>query len=403
MPAAQSRYQYLACSVIDGSVAVEVPLVQVQANLQLNAPGSFQAKMDLAGVVDSNGNTSRALQQAYWVATEEDRCSIAVIRDGTCLGEWRITSRPSVKNDGSPIQIQGEQISGYLSSVVPAWSNNVGDLPASGYPGPLSVPVGPGTDPLQIAWDLVAQCADPISGTLAPAGSRGMAITLPTRSALNSGQVITQTDWPTQTNDVLSMLTQIQQLSPGFDWYIDVAYNATLNKLVRTLTLSYPMRGADSGITIIQPEQRGPGGQITDYEANTDGSRRSTQIITTGASANAGSSLIARSNNTDLVAGYPLKQKVVPQSAVTDPTLLQSMSDAAAAYAESSSVPPTITILADTYPVLGSYTVGDYMTVNIGPSDNFPFGATQKIRVIGIQIAPPVAGAETVALTVALP
>lgn len=394
-----AQYRFAAVDVITGNVGVDLPLVQVEANRVLNSPGSFQASMPLAGVRGSDGQVSPVLQQAYWDATEEDRCSIAIIRDGTALGEWRITARPSRKNDGSPVQLTGEYISGYFREVIPSWLGTP-DLPVGGYPGPLSVPVGPGTDMLQIAYDLVAQAKDPIPSTTAPTGSRGLAITLPSRAGLSSGQLITQTDWATQTNDVLSMVTQIQQLSPGFDWDVDVALVG--GQIIRTLTLSYPMRGVNAGVTLLMPEKGGQGGQVTDYEANT-GDRRATQIITTGASANAGSALIARSNNTALVAGYPLKQKINSQAAVTDPTMLQSMSDAQADYASSSAIPPTITVLADQFPVLGSYTTGDFMTVNVGTSDNFPDGDSQLVRVIGIKIAPPAAGFETVDLTVALP
>lgn len=396
-----ATYRYQACDVITGNILVEVPLVEVEANRVLNSPGSFTAKMPLAGVRDKNGAISPALQQAYWDATEEDRCSIAILRDGTCLGEWRITGRPTRENDGSPVELEGEYISGYFVEVVPSWTGLSGDLPDGGYPGPDSVPSGPGTDPLKIAWDLVAQCKDPITGTDAPAGSRGLAINLPTRSALNSGQLISRTDWATQTNNVLSMLTTLQQMDPGFDWAVDVALVG--QQIIRTLTLSYPMRGVDAGVTILQPEKGGQGGQISKYAANTDGTRRATQIIMTGSSANAGSTLIVRSNNAALVGGYPLKQQVIAQSSETDPNVLQSLADAAAAYASSSEVPPTVTIRANANPVLGSYTEGDYMTVNIGQSDNFPYGVTQKIRIIGIKIAPPVAGDEFVELTVALP
>lgn len=396
----QPRYKYYSCDVITGNLGVELPLVKVQATRSLNSPGAFQGSLDLAGVRNQDGTKNVALQQAYWLGTEEDRCSIAVTRDGTLIGEWRITARSNVKNDGSPIQITGEWISGYLAEVIPSWTGLSGDLPAGGYPGPNSTPVAAGTDPLQIAYDLVAQAKDPITSTTAPAGSRGFAITLPARAGLNSGQLVTQTDWATQTQNVLAMMTTLQQ-AYDFDWDVDVALVGLT--IVRTLTLSYPERGIDAGITILMPEQGGQGGQITDYEANRDGSRRFTQIITTGSSANAGSTLTTRSNNTSLVAGYPLKQTVYAQSSTTDPTQLQMQSDAKAAYATSSEIPPVIVILADTNPVLGSYTVGDTFTVDVGQSDNFPYGVSEKVRIIGIQITPPVAGDELVTLTVALP
>lgn len=384
------RYQFLACDFITGNVALEVPLIGVTANRSLNTPGAFQASMPLAAIRNADGTPNLPMQQGCWDATESKRCSIAVIRDGTCLGEWRITSRPTRKNDGSPVQLEGEYITGYLAEVYPSWTGLVGDLPAVGYPDP-------GEDQLKIAWDLFAQCADPITSTTAPAGSRGLAISLGSRSALSSGVLVVQTDWPDQFNDALSMLTTLQQLSPGFDYDIDVALVGT--QIVRTLTLSYPFRGVDAGITLLQPEAGGEGGQISDYEANEDGALLASQVITTGAGTPA---LVARSNNAALVTGFPLMQKVVTQSATTDLPTLQSQSDAAAAYAQSADVPPVLTILADADPVLGSYSTGDFVTVNIGVSSNYPYGASETLRITNIAITPPTAGSETVTLSVAV-
>lgn len=392
----QSRYRYLACDLITGNVRQEIPLTQVQAEHDLNSPGQLTAYMPLAGLVNSDGSQNLALQQACVDATDPYGSTIAVIRDGTCLGEWRVEQRPTRKNDGSPVQIQGSYITNYFSSVIPSFTSNSGDLPAGGYPGPLSLPVGPGTDQLQIAWDLIAQCADPITSTTAPSGSRGLTMVMPTRAGSLSGVLITQTDWPGQNSDVLSMLDTIQQTLPGFDWDIDCALVG--QQIIRTLTLSYPMRGVDAGTVVLQPEQGGQGGQIQDFEANDDGSRLATQVIGVGSGAPA---ITTVSNNTGMVAGYPLMQQLFSDSSITDPVVLQARTDDAAALAQVAEVPPTLLILADGYPQLGAYSVGDYVTTQIGISANYPYGFSEKWRITGIQINPPVSGTELVTLFVA--
>jgi hypothetical protein len=396
MTSVQPRYRYLACDLITGNVRCEIPLTNVQAERDLDKPGPFTAHMPLAGLVNADGSQNVALQQACIDSTYPYGSTVAVIRDGTCLGEWRIEQRPSRVNDGSPVQLQGSYITNYFSSVIPAFTGLSGDLPLSGYPGPESTPVGPGTDQLQVAWDLIAQCADPITSTLAPAGSRGLTMTMPLRSASTSGVLITQTDWPGQNNDVLSMLGTIQQLLPGFDWDIDCSLSG--QRIARTLSLSYPMRGVDAGMVLLQPEQGGRGGQIQDFEANDDGSIIATQIIGVGAGS---PPITTRSNNNSLVAGFPLTQQLYSDSSVTDAMVLQARSNAVASYATTSIVPPTLTILADGYPQLGTYSVGDYVTVNIGVSTNFPYGYNQKWRIVGVQLNPPVSGPELVTLFVA--
>lgn len=390
------QYRYLACDLITGNVLCELPLTTVQATRQLNTPGPFTALMPLAGLVNADGTPNTVLQQTCIDATVPMGSTVAVLRDGTAVGEWRIEQRPTRKNDGTPVQLQGSYISNYFSSVIPSFTGLSGDLPLAGYPGPASLPVGAGTDQLQVAWDLIAQCADPITSTTAPTGSRGLRLTMPLRAASTSGVLITQTDWPGQNGDVLSMLATIQQLSPGFDWGIDVTLVG--QTIVRTLTLSYPRRGIDAGTVVLQPEQGGIGGQIQDFEANDDGTRLATQVIAVGTGSPA---VTTRSNNADLALVLPLMQTLYSDSSVTDPTVLQAQGDAKASYARTAVIPPTVAILADSYPQLGSYSEGDYMTVNVGVSSNFPYGYSQKWRITGIQINPPVAGPELVTLTVA--
>lgn len=391
-----SPYRYFAVDLITGLVGIELPLTSVQATKQLNSPGQFQASMPVAGFRNADGTLNNPLIAACMDATNPGQSSVAVFRNNSLVGEWQITQRPTRVASGTPVQLQGYWISNVLANVVPAFSSNISDLPASGYPGPASTPVGPGTDQLQVAWDLVNQAVNP--GTLAPAGSNGYAISLPTRSALSSGVLLTLTDWPSQQNTVLAMLTQIQQAN-SFDWDIAVSLSPDSTTIIRTLILASPEIGSNNGISFLMPEWGGQGGNIVDFEANDDGTRLATQVLAVGGGSPA---QVARATNTALVAGLPLIQKIVSLAAITDAGQLAAQATAAAAYAESTAIPPTVTVLADTNPQFGSYDCGDTVTVNVGPSPVFPYGLSQVERITSWQINPPVAGDEVVTLTVSI-
>lgn len=379
---AASRYTFLACDQISGQVRERIRLLDVDANLALDftKPGSFEAKMSLAG--------RNAVTRAAWLdATEPGRSTVVIVRDGVALGEWIIRGRPTRKNDASPVELYGEQITGYFADVPPNFSNAAGDLPLAGWTN---------VDQLTIAAALVQQCDDPITNTLAPAGSRGMNLTVP--AVTPSGQLVTKAEWASQYLYVQAMLAELAQAAAPAGFELTITVQVVANVVQRTVKFGYPQLGIDSG-TALQPAEGKPGGNATEVNCPDDGTRLATQVIGLGKGQGVGKT-VTYSANAGLVALYPYRAKVVSNLAVADPVALQALSDDAASKASSSAVPPSVSVFADRDPVLGSYSPGDTFTLAMGQSTNFPNGNRVKVRLTGIQIKPPAAGPELVPLTV---
>ena len=64
--------------------------------------------------------------------------------------------------------------------------------------------------------------------------------------------------------------------------------------------------------------------------------------------------------------------------------------------------PSGLRVLADAFPAVGDYSLGDRVTVALDESPNFPDGYIGTVRILGWTFAPPVAGAEMITLSVVL-
>lgn len=375
-------YVYLACDLITGNVRERVDLTNVSAERTLDqgTPGAFSAQMPLGGI-------DPIIARSRLAATESGRSTIVVVRDNVALGEWIIWDRPDRPNNAQPVPLRGDYITSYFDQVVPNFTGLAGDLPAAGWAA---------TEQLTIANALAAQCDDPITITTAPAGSRGMTFTIP--SVTPSGVVRDRLDWPAQSKTVWAMLNDLASVLNGFDWDIDVQLVG--NQVVRTLSLSYPRRGIDSGV-VLQPAEGKPGGNVAHVAIGESGRRIATQVVGIGGGTGAGQT-VTRSNNTALVAAYPLMQNVYTDTSVLVPATMQAKTDSLAANARSAQVPPKVVVLADKDPILGSYRAGDFVTLVLGKSTNYPDGYTVKVRILKITVAPPASGPETVALDLGL-
>lgn len=378
-----SRYTFLACDQITGQVRERVRLIGVDANLALDftKPGSFDARMSLAG-------RSKVVRAAWLDATEPGRSTIVIVRDGVALGEWIIRQRPTRTNDGKPVELSGEQITGYFADVPPNFSNTQpADLPAAGWVN---------VDQMTVAAALAQQCDDPISNTTAPAGSRGMNLTVP--APVLSGQLVTKTSWAAQYLYVQQMLAELAQAAAPAGFELAVTVQVVNNVVQRTVRFGYPLLGIDAGVAL-QPAEGKPGGNATGVNCPDDGTRLATQVIGLGKGQGVGKT-VTYSPNAALVALYPYRVKTVTNLDIADPVAMQALSDAAAATASSGAVPPSVSVFADRDPVLGSYSPGDYFTLAMGQSTNFPNGNRVRVRLTNINIKPPTAGPELVPLTV---
>lgn len=369
-------YQFHACDFTTGRIRETVELVDVQAERRLDGAGKLSASLVLAGV-------DLPVAAAWIAAVEPERSTICVARDGVALGEWVVTHHPSPSIASDVLELEGTHIRGFLDQVIP-------DMPFGGYPP---------QDQMLIAKDVVGQIRDGHTPTSAPAGSRGLVITIPDPPV--SG--VTKTRYADWTDGKFytagKLIDDLASAVDGFDWDIDVTLDG--DHVVRTFRWGVPALGRVLSSELWHPGPGRTGGNIVDFTLPRDGSLLATQTIAVG-SGSGTLRAVARANNPALVDAYPLNQKAVSYSDVNVLDALQDRADAEAARARSSQGPPKLTLDADADPVLGSYAPGDVLTVDVAPVLTQPLGWRGQVRISSYTIQPPESGPELVPIEVTI-
>lgn len=360
------QYSFLACELTSGRVIAELPLTAVSAQRHLTG-GQFGADLNLAG-----RDLERCRDLLY--ATAPGRTSVAVSRDGKCMGEWRITKRTRGNNYG-PIKLQGAEVVSYLDRRLTVAANYAQ------------------VDQLTIARTMVRAA---VAG--GPGGVGAVALSVP---IVTSG-VLRDRRYKVAEATVGQRLRELADVNGGFDYTIETQFGsiAGAQGVIRTMQLAYPLAGIVQPFMFEQAAAGRRGGNIAAFAMDEDASALASQFWAIGAGEDADQVLGTASNLTLTAAGYPYMQGSGSWSSVSVQATIDGYARAGVDLAQIVEVPPTVTVLADGSPALGDYQLGDRCAFNVESSPQFPDGYVTAARILGWTLRPPTAGPEVVDLEI---
>ena len=215
-------YAYLAADMSSGElVPPELPLTSVRWGRQLNGWGQLTGRLPLPPPVNAD---NRRLVEAYRDATDRKRRVIYVLRDGTPMGAWWITSR-RYDLAQQAIEIRADELPAYWSWRLFGWTA----------PSHLVLrKYGPGT-PVQVAHDIIAAIAPSMGLDMSAVVPPDTGATVSYEGRLADGKSL---------GDIIADLAKPEG-DLGFDYRIDLAGEGT--SFQRRLIMA-PQVGADIGL-----------------------------------------------------------------------------------------------------------------------------------------------------------
>jgi hypothetical protein len=217
-----------------------------------------------------------------------------------------------------------------------------------------------------------------------PKGDIGLTATANTSGVL---QDRTYREW--ERPGVLASIQELAQLVDGFEFTIDAGLDSN-DQPTRTMILGYPQLGQPRGLVLEYP------GSIVDYDWPTDGMTASN--VGSALGAGEGSSMLIADGVSpraaaELAAGYPIFEKSWSYKDVRDLAALQAHADEDLDAAVGDVTIPTVT-LRDTFPVFGTYALGDTVRIRItspyhpAKADGSP-GVDKSARIVAWKVTPP--------------
>lgn len=363
-----ATYTYLAVDLLSNQILAELPLSGSNFDSLLNGAGAFQAKLPLA---------DRRIQKLDPIgSTQPGRTALYVDRDGSLVWGGIIWTRRYSGADDT-LTLAGAEFWSYYKRVFAAGGVSTG---------------GVSQDQLSIVQSL-------LTGLQAfPAANLGLQIGTET-----SGVLRTLTHYSYELKPYGDMVEEMSQSDTGFDFAIDVAYNAGVP--TKYLHLGYPRRGrpaAGTGLVFSFP------GNVTGFDWDEDAASQATRLFVQGAGEGDAMQRTTQVAQDLLDAGYPLLDSTISfkDNTITPVTadsyaVLASRARAESAALKATVTLPSFTVRADLDPVFGSYITGDSVTVEVGSeSSRFPNGITTTQRINQISLQPgDDASAEQVTLT----
>lgn len=352
-----ATWRFLAYDLRTNVALADLPLSVRQFGGVLNGAGTFTAQIPV----------ERSTAALLMSATIPERTVVYIERDGVLFDGFIIWQRSRQPNQ--PMSLQG-------ASIPSIWKRNriVADLAYTA------------TDQHTIFRNLVTHLqsqAGADSGVVVGSGLSGV-----TRDRTYYGY---------ERKNIGDALAELAAVDNGFDWSVDVAWDAGVP--VKNLILSYPRRGRIAGSTGIVFESAK---NIIGYTFTEDGTRSARAVDVLGAGDGTDMKISTAVDTALLDAGYPLTTEVMSYKDVT----VQSTVDAhATAAMRARSKTPTfleLTVAPDDIDAgLGTWIVGDDALVRI-TDDNFPIqsdgtpGYQAYHRIIAYDVDIPDEGPEVV-------
>lgn len=370
-----TTWRFFTADIITGTVFDEVALSDVKFRLELNKPGSLTASISLGEDMATSSTTRATRSNITIAATYPARTALYAERDGVIVWAGIIWDRRYSRR-ARKIALSAGTFESYYAHrrLETEWEFT-------------------NADQLDIMRTLAEACRD-----VDPAGDIGISIPV-TDNGINvaSSGVARDRHYLWAENKKFSeIFDQLATISDGFDWAIDVTWDA--GTIVRNLNLSYPRRGrnfSESGFVFDSDRN------LIDYDVREFGSKMANRYFGVGAGDGLAAlvSTAIRWDSID-IDGYPLFDGLYVDKSVA---VQETLDGKTTRLVDDYSYPPTelgLTVLGDVDPTIGEWVIGDDVRVIIRPDERFPDGLDSYYRILAADFTVDGNGAETIDLTV---
>ena len=361
------EWAYYAVELVNGNIVGDLPVVDFRGDVSLTS-GTMSATLALLHLdVDARREIVRI--------TDPGRFSILATRNGQAVGEWIIWKRTR-GNDLGGIQLDGAELISHLEHrLVQNWKWTQVDQ--------INIALG------MIRWGFKGEAA--LGGT----------IPIVTDGPLSG--VLRDREYLRVDGTIGTRLRELSEVEDGFDYFITVDLPETgRSRVTRTVHLRYPRAGVDQPF-VLDSAGTFPSGDILDGSVIEDATTLIARAYAIGSTVN-DQPLISQYddwNTSPTGRGYPFFERTQSWSSVEEQPTLDAYARELYRASQSLDAPSNLTILADQYPVVGDYGLGDRVRMHIEPTINFPDGYDARVRILGWTFSPPAGGPETVQLSIA--
>ena len=369
-----AQYRYLLASLTTGQVFAELDLVDVSAERSLVC-GGFGAKLYL-------GNLTQPIRSQLIDQTTPGRCSVVILRDNLCLGEWIIWKRTR-KNDVSPVELTGAEFISYIDHRLN---------------GPFSFRQ---IEQLDIAKTLFLQAVGGDTGV----GGRGkVAATVAPYTASGRKRdrdyIIAESNYGTR-------LRELSDVIDGFDYYVQpsVVTQSGILYVSRQLVFGYPRAGNDLDLVLDSAGSSDVAGNVLEFALAEDATTLASNSWAIGGTyQQAGNTIQVRGQKVDNTLmdsyGYPFLQNSRSYTSVIQQSTIDGHALSLLQLSQTSEIPGSISVVLGGSTSMSSFNLGDRFTIAADPSVNFPDGQDIDVRVLGWTLKPPASGPELVELQI---
>lgn len=346
-----TTYRYLFADLRTNQIIAELPLTGVNATQQLNSAGTATGHLLLSGLNAAGANVL--------TATTPARNALYIDRDGVLVWGGIVWNR-AYNSDTQQLTITAREFESYFErrriTTTQVFSNQ---------------------DQFTVVNTLVNNMQAVTGGDIG--------IVVP---SVTSGTLVTKVFYQYEYKSVMSAIQDLSRATTGFDFTIQVAYDANGNP-TKTLSLNAPRSGyvyssTDPNAFVLQF----PAGNVISYEYPEEGASTANTLYAIGMGYSDGKFLATATDpNAVLSQGWPVLEDTVSYSDVYNQSLLNTLAAGKLAAVATPPVVVKVTVPPYVDPVFGSYKVGDDMRLLIR-DDLFPSGLDTVYRLVGSTLQP---------------